>query len=155
MGSQETAQIDSVAALAQSFRRSLLASNRAPRTIESYLEAVQLLHSFLSTSGMPVSVGNIKREHIEAFIADSLERFKPATAAKKYRSIQQFFKWLVDEGEIRESPLRNMKPPQVPEVPVPLLSDGELRAVIKSCEGRRFEDRRDMAIIRLFLVPLL
>ena len=30
-------------------------------------------------------------------------------------------------------------------------SEDELKAVIKSCEGRSFEDRRDMAIIRLFL----
>jgi integrase len=39
----------------------------------------------------------------------------------------------------------------VPEVPVPLLSEDELKAVVKSCEGTSFEDRRDMAIIRLFL----
>ena len=100
---------------------------------------------------MPTQVGRITREHVESFIADSLERFKPATAAKKYRSIQQFFKWLAEEGEICETPMKNMKPPHVPEVPVPLLSEEELKAVIRSCEGKSFEDRRDMAIVRLFL----
>jgi site-specific recombinase XerD len=149
--SEKFAPPDSVEALALSFKRSLLAANKAPRTIESYIEAVRLLGAFLVETGMPTQVGNVRREHIEAFIADSLERFKPATAAKKYRSVQQFFKWLAEEGEIVESPMKNMKPPHVPEVPVPLLSESELRAVIKSCEGRSFEDRRDMAIIRLFL----
>ena len=151
MRSAKVAPPDSVNALSVSFRRSLLATNKAPRTIESYTEAVRLLGAFLTETGMPTKVRDVRREHIEAFIADSLERFKPATAAKKYRSIQQFFKWLAEEGEIMESPMRNMKPPHVPEVPVPLLSEKELRAVIKSCEGRSFEDRRDMAIVRLFL----
>ncbi len=151
MGPEEITQVDSVAVLARSFKRSLLAANKAPRTIESYLEAVQLLGTYLAQTGMPTQVGRITREHVESFIADSLERFKPATAAKKYRSIQQFFKWLAEEGEIGETPMKNMRPPHVPEVPVPLLSEDELKAVVKSCEGRSFEDRRDMAIIRLFL----
>lgn len=151
MGPEKVIQTDSVVVLARSFRRSLLAANKAPRTIESYLEAVLLLGNYLAEAGMPTQVGRITREHVESFIADSLERFKPATAAKKYRSIQQFFKWLAEEGEIRETPMKNMKPPHVPEAPVPLLSEEELKAVIRSCEGKSFEDRRDMAIVRLFL----
>src|SRR5688572_28352791 len=43
----------------------------------------------------------------------------------------------------------NMHPPLVPEQPVPVLSLDDLRALLKTCEGARFEDRRDAAIIRL------
>ena len=100
---------------------------------------------------MPMQVQAIHREHVEAFLADILERFKPATAASKYRSLQQLFRWLLEEGEITESPMRNMKPPHVPEEPVPILSEEQLRSLFKACEGRLFEDRRDMAIISLFL----
>ena len=35
-----------------------------------------------------------------------LAKHKPATAASRYRSLQQFFRWLVDEGEIDVSPWR-------------------------------------------------
>lgn len=38
-GAEEIAEVDSVTVLAQSFKRALLAANKAPRTIESYLEA--------------------------------------------------------------------------------------------------------------------
>lgn len=38
---------------------------------------------------------------------------KPATAAIRYRSLQQFFKWLVNEEEIGESPMAKMKPAKV------------------------------------------
>jgi integrase len=39
----------------------------------------------------------------------------------------------------------------VPEAPVPLLSADQLRALLKACEGRGYPERRDAAIIRLFV----
>nr|MBA2600828.1 tyrosine-type recombinase/integrase [Actinomycetota bacterium] len=144
-------EIDQIRILAESFRRGLLATNRAPRNIDSYMEAVRLFDRFLVSKGMPTRVGAIRREHVESFIADILERFKPATAANKYRSLQQFFRWLLEEGEITDSPMKNMRPPAVPEEPVPILSEDELRKLFKACEGRLFEDRRDNAIVSLFL----
>jgi site-specific recombinase XerD len=68
------------------------------------MEATRLFTRFLEARGMPMQVGAVRREHIEAFLADILERFKPATAANKYRSLQQFFRWLVEEGEITDGP---------------------------------------------------
>ncbi len=46
---------------------------------------------------MPRTVATIHREHVEAFIEDQLARLRPASAANRYRSIQQFWRWLVDE----------------------------------------------------------
>ena len=43
---------------------------------------------------------SISREHVEAFIVAQLERTAPASAATRYRSLEQLFKWLDDEGEI-------------------------------------------------------
>src|SRR5688572_10855778 len=91
--------------LAQSFRRSLLAENKAPRTVETYAEAIRLFGDFLATNGMPTVPRHIKREHVEAFIAELLTRAKPATASNRYRALQQFFKWLVAEGELKTSPM--------------------------------------------------
>ena len=140
-----------ISGLAQSFRRTLLAENKSPKTIKTYGEAVRLFSDFLARHGMPTSVASVHREHVEAFIANLLERFKPATASNRYRALQVFFKWLVEEGEIKVSPMANMKPPRVPEEPPPVLSDDQLCRLLKACEGRDFETRRDMAIIRLFV----
>ena len=67
-------------------------------------------------------VASITRDHIETFMADTLERWKPTTAAVRYRSLQQLFKWLTEEGEIATDPMVRMKPPSGPEVPVPVVS---------------------------------
>ena len=107
---------------------------------------------FRTEKGMPKVVATGTREHSEAFITNVLDRWNPATANNRFRGLQSFFKWLADEGEIRESPMARMKPPRVPENPPPVLQESELRALLATCEkGTRLEDRRDHAILRLFI----
>jgi integrase len=100
---------------------------------------------------MPADVASIRREHVEAYIEDCLERYRPATANQRYRSLQQFWKWTVDEGEITTNPMAKMKPPTVPEAPVPVLTDDEIHRLLADCNGNTFEGRRDEAIVRVFV----
>ena len=100
---------------------------------------------------MPMDVTDIHREHVETFIADQLKRWRPATANNRYRGLQVFFKWLLEEGEIKASPMMNMKPPMIPDEPPPIPTEGELVRLLKACQGRDFQARRDMALLRLFL----
>jgi integrase len=44
-----------------------------------------------------------------------------------------------------------MRPPKIPEKPVPVLPDEDVRRLLADCSGKDFRDRRDLAIIRLFL----
>ncbi|MDE3076346.1 MAG: phage integrase N-terminal SAM-like domain-containing protein, partial [Chloroflexota bacterium] len=106
-----------------SFRRSQLAENKSRRTIQTYGESLRLFAEFLVAKGMPQTLENIRREHVEAFIADLLARWKPATASNRYRALQVFFKWAMQEGEIKTSPMVNMKPPAIPEEPPAVLAD--------------------------------
>ncbi len=76
---------------------------------------------------------------------------RAATLSQRFRSLQQFFKWLASEGEIEGSPMATIRPPHVPETPPPVLREAELRKLLDACAGTDFEDRRDNAIIRLFL----
>jgi integrase len=61
------------------------------------------------------------------------------------------FRWLTDEGEITANPMARMRPPTVPDVPVPVVSDDDLKKLLKVCEGKAFEDKRDTAIVRVFV----
>jgi site-specific recombinase XerD len=140
--------------LVPSFERHLRAENKSPRTISSYTEAVRRLHDYCAANGMPLEVSSITAEHIEMFMADQLERLRPASARARFASLRQFFGWCAsrDEKEIESSPMRNMKPPKVPEVPVPVLSIEELRALLRTVDhATDFLGRRDAAIIRCFI----
>jgi site-specific recombinase XerD len=143
---------DALAALATSWRRSLAARRVSPATIGTYSTSVEQLSAFLHDRGMPETVGAIRREHVEAFILDVLERRAPATAHNRFRGCQAFFRWCLDEGEVRVSPMERMKPPKLPEAPVPVIRDVELRKLLAVCEkDRSFNGRRDAAILRCLL----
>jgi site-specific recombinase XerD len=135
-----------------SFNRHLQAGNRAPLTIVTYSKAVLGLANFLEDTGMPRTAAAIRREHVESYLVALQQRgHRPATVAQRFRSLQQFFRWLRDEGEIAESPMAKMKAPAVPEQPPPVLREDELRKLLKACDGPGFEERRDAAIVRLLI----
>jgi integrase len=140
-----------LAALNASFRRTLRAQNKSDRTVEAYTDAVRLLAEFCAATGHPLTVTALKREHVELFITDQLARWKPATANNRYRGLQSFFSWAVAEDELEVSPMAGMRPPQIPETPVPVVTEEELRQLLKACDGRDFAARRDTAIIRLLI----
>lgn len=141
----------SLAVLAVSWERSLRAERKSPKTIANYLDAARQLREYLEAAGMPTEAASLRREHVEAFLVDLAARRSASTVATRFRGLQQFFRWLTEEGEVEQSPMARMRPPAIPEAEVPVLSDDDLRRLVKACEGREFDERRDMAIIRLFL----
>ena len=137
--------------LATHWERALRAQNKSPRTVVAYLEGLTLLSVYLRRQGMPANVATLRREHVEAFIADQVARWRPSTARTRFRDVQQFFAWCVAEGELRASPMANMKPPAIPDEPPAVLDEAQLHALLRACEGSGFLQRRDNAIVRLFL----
>ncbi len=63
----------------------------------------------------------------------------------RYQDLRVLFGWLVDEEEIASSPMARMKPPILPEVPVPVLTPDEQRALLAACDGKEFDARRNTA----------
>lgn len=140
-----------LAANVASYARHLRAANLSPQTRRAYLGALAQLALFLAERGMPTDVAVIRREHLEAFIEDQLARLRPASAANRYASIRPFFAWLVEEGELRESPMARMRKPKIPEYAPPVLTDAEIGALLRACAGTEYDARRDTALVRVFL----
>jgi site-specific recombinase XerD len=143
---------DALEGLLADWRISLRARGRSPATVVSYLRVGASFAEYLRAQGMPTAAGKIAREHIEHFLVDLQDRhLAAATVAKHYRSLQQLFKWLADDGEIARSPMERMSPPSVPEQPVAVIDDDALTALLATCKGNTFENRRDTAILRLLI----
>ena len=47
--------------------------------------------------------------------------------------------------------MTNMKPPKVPEQPVPVVAEDDLRKLLATCDPKTLEGRRDDAILRVFI----
>lgn len=140
---------DHIGSLRDSFALHLDAT-RQPSTRRIYLDALDRLIGYLEANGMPTAVGAIRREHIEAYLGARRAEVKPATLSIEYRALAKFWRWAVEEDEVAASPMARMKPPAIPETPVPIIGPDEFRALLRTAEGKDFTARRDTAIL-LFL----
>lgn len=140
--------------LVESWRLSL--HDKAPRTITLYVAEVGRFADWLEDhdrpEGSPGDLLGVGRRDVETWIADlqNLGRSK-STIRSRWIALRNFYGWLADEDEIDVSPLAKVTVPK-PEPPPPdVVGADELRALLKVCDGRRFEDRRDAALIRFMV----
>jgi site-specific recombinase XerD len=135
-----------------SWSLSLRAANRAPRTVEQYVdESLGQFRRWLAQNEPDLTPRAIERHHLERYLAEIASTRSASTAHTRYKALRLFFGWAAEESEIEQNPMAHIRPPLVPEQPVPILTDDEMRALLSACGGKSFEDRRDTAIIRLLV----
>jgi site-specific recombinase XerD len=144
--SRSTYAPDALTSLRDSFALHLDAT-RKPKTTRIYMAALDALIAHLAAQGMPTAARSVRREHVESYIARRRETVKATTLSLEFRALQQFWKWALEEEEIDRSPMERMKAPRVPEAPVPVVSLDDFRALLKTADGREYNDRRDTAIL--------
>ena len=136
--------------LLRSFERHLRAENRSNQTVATYLIALRQAEAFLAaTRGTTLAAAG--RADLEAYLGDLLTRRAAATAATYYKVLKLLYQWLEDEDELPASPMAKMRPPIIPDQPVPVIPDDGLRRLLAACAGKGFEARRDTAMIMLLL----
>jgi site-specific recombinase XerD len=139
--------------------------NKSERTRRSYGDSVSQFFEFLdhppadldqemvqALAAAPAidGPGDIDAVHVRAFIAHLLTKHKPSTASTRYNGLQQWFRWLVAEGESTYSPMANLRPPTLPETPPAVVAPDDILAILATCKARTFINMRDDALIRLF-----
>jgi hypothetical protein len=70
--------VGDLATLVGDFERSLLAAKKAPRTVKICGDSARWPIRLLQDQGMATAAEKVGREHLEAFAADQLTRFKAA-----------------------------------------------------------------------------
>lgn len=113
-------------AIVRSFNRALRAANRSERTVASYNESIRYLCRACPDTGLLEHT----RQTLTGFFEASHDRLAPATCAHRYRSLRRFFNWAVKEELITVSPMAGGLKPWVPDNPVPVFSDSEIRALL-------------------------
>jgi site-specific recombinase XerD len=135
-----------LAPLVADWKRHLKAKNLAPSSILSYVSVADKFSEYQQT------VPNLPLVHqIEAYLATVLQRTSAANSRKHHRNLQQFFRWLTDEGELDANPMLKIRPPKVPEKLVAVFSDLELSRLLSACKGNSFLQRRNAALIRVLM----
>src|SRR3954469_25143344 len=147
--------------LLSSFRRHLRAASKAPRTIELYSQSVRYFSRWLVEHDRPATLDELTRHAISAWLAELAENCEPSTVATRLRGMRRFCRWLVVEGEVDKPPTEGIETAGAPDKPVPILTDAEITALLKTCAVGRgrpgtfarpvFFGRRDEVVLRLLL----
>ena len=119
----------------------------SPNTTEAYGYALTALARWMEGAGGVVPLDQISPEQLRAFLATG----QRSTPSFRYRGLKRFFNWLEAEAEIKSNPFAVIKEPALPTDFPQVLGDGELRSLLRACEGTEFNDRRDLALIRFLL----
>jgi site-specific recombinase XerD len=113
----------------------------------TYVEAVQ----WFAAAHLRGKAGRTRWEQagkhdVQQWMVWLLERYSAAYASNQFRALQQFFKWLAAEEKIGD-PMAGLRPPHVPDRPVPVFAAADLARLERACAGRSFQQRRDAAVI--------
>jgi site-specific recombinase XerD len=138
-------------ALLASWRLSL--HDKSPRTIDLYLRELCRFAAWLAGADRPEDnpgdLLTVARRDVETWIRElqAAGRAK-ATIRSRWIALRNFYGWLVEEDELDQSPLAKVRVPKPDPPPPDVLTEDQLRSLLRACEGRSFEDRRDAALIR-------
>lgn len=135
--------------LLQSWEISLRAERKSPRTIKIYLTQVRAFMAWCEALNSPA---RFDRRTVQAFLAAESERGMSAnTIITRYTGLRQLAVWLADEGETSKMVMDGMKKPSATYDPPEILTAEQIHALLDSCSGTRFYDRRDLAVLRLLI----
>lgn len=136
--------------LLASWERDLRAADKSPETIKVYRRSVTQFSDWLSGQGRPSTSAELTKFLLGGFIAHLADLGRePATLLIRFKSLHRFCRWAVTEEVLERDPMAGMQAPEAKPKPVPLLPDEDVAKLLKACEGTSFEDRRDLAIVRV------
>lgn len=141
--------IDEWSQLWNEYRRHLRSEGRSPYTLKIYGNAIAFFREYLEDQDWALSPTQITKAHVEGYLARIRETYAQATVKARFTGLAAWLNWMEREGIIQRSPTYRMRAPAVKEKPTPVLSPDQLQDLLKACSGPKFEDRRDIALLRL------
>lgn len=135
-----------LAALIPSWEIAMQAERKSPKTIRVYREgAQQFIKWCVANDRQPV----LDRATVQAYTAALLAKgAEPHTARTRQGALRRYSFWLADEKITDDNELLGMKQPKLDVKVTEPLTDDEIKALLKACDGRTFRDVRDTALIR-------
>ena len=170
----ETAELPrSIEEAWEDFARSLKRRGRSKSTLEIYRKSYDSFWRWAGAANLPADPSKIKRQHVNRWTDSQLgaplvrngrvvydvdpetgkkvaRPVQPNTVRIRWQNLRPFFTWWAKEMD-EPNPFDDADVPRLEETAIPVIPLDNLRAMLKACDGKTFEDRRDTAIIRFLL----
>lgn len=128
-----------------SWKLALQTQGKSAGTIGTYTYAVTICLEWHEQH----QAATVNRDTVRAWIANMLDNGAAAATARiRQQAVKSYAKWLLSEDEIDSNPLDGLAPPKLSTKVTEALSDEQVAAMIRACQGKTLADRRDEALIR-------
>lgn len=132
--------------LLESWLIALRGERKSPETIKAYRLGVHQFLDHCATQGIPAE---LTRVNVAGFMATLADR-SASTAQLRLMAVKQFARWLEGEENFDASGVLAVRAPKLEQKVVNHLTDREINALLKACEGTDWRQRRDRALVALF-----
>ena len=140
-------------ALLESWELALL--QKSPATIAVYRYNLTYFERWLVATGRPESapgdLAAVSRQDAERWLNELRSKgYAEGTRRTRWIALRSFYGWLEEEEGVPSPVARVTMAPPV-RTPPKVMEEDDLRRLLKACQGRDFDDRRDLAIIRVMV----
>lgn len=136
--------------LIESWDLALAADGYSGNTRSSYRQAVRSLARWLANADAAIGPAGVGRDHVRGWLAHLRDTTSPNTARGWFAGVRHFCRWMVAEGEAGQDATLGIRTPKQGDPHTPTLRDDQIAAMLATCTGAGFAERRDAAIIYVF-----
>lgn len=134
-------------------RFELAMTDLAPITVDTYMFHLKRFGDYLKGIGHACDIERISRADVQSYIAHMVQDGRKFSFVRlAFATLRRFFHWVAEEPEIPDgwrNPTDRVKTPRVVVEPPEVLDLDQLHALSVACEGKRFEDLRDRAMVHV------
>jgi len=119
-------------------------------TLKTSKYRIGKLFQHLDETTPGLSLAQINRWHVESYLVWIRNKgCSPAYVRSNYVVLRTFFKFCLQENLIPAHPMRHMKPPKLPKVAKPFLSEDQRDQLLAICPPTLFIGARNAAVVWL------
>jgi len=115
-----------------------------------YRDKLLCFTRYLERENVAEPLSGLTARHIRHFIKTEAARTSLATAKQCFVTLRAFFSFLVKDGRLESSPVKDMEAPKVPIRVIAPLTEEQVMKLLQTC-GNDFYGARDKAIMLMLL----
>jgi integrase/recombinase XerC len=125
-------------------------NNLSPFTIADYKMKIGVFINFCEDRGVK-DPQRIDLDLIEEFILKRKQTCGPVGVKDYYRTVKRFLNFLVGRKILATNPMEGTTPPKIPQKTIKVFSEQQIRDLIELVSGDTFMDRRNRAMLLMFI----
>jgi integrase/recombinase XerD len=135
--------------IAESLASAYAAAGKSPRTIESYRFVLCGFSRFLTDLGRTDDPDEVQPTDIEDWVVYNRTTRSAVTARSYFLTLKAAWGWVRRRKITANDPFAGVETPTADERVIEIMTDEDVRAILRTTEGPGFLNRRDRAIFHL------